>query len=241
MWCDLNVSTSTSSSWAWCSISSSSGSNGFPGHAGDFQTQSSSSHWTSLNFILFSAFRVACLLPLASHCSNIPASSSVLHLPGDVMVLSIARSRPATTGYQRFISFLNTSAPCGRTSSCHDVLRFVARQSCQRQVPLTVVVLDSQQRCRRDLSWTSESRFCCVLNHPRGTRHRRCQRRSFNDCSSHEFSPGRWQVSPATAGRSLRSATIPAVFFSFPSKQRWIFVHCKCVFVRPVKRQTASY
>ena len=146
----------------------------------------------SLNFILFSTFRVACLLPLASHCSNIPASSSILHLSRDVMVLRNARSRPATTGSPRFISFLNTLAPCCRTSSCHDVLRFVARQSCQRQVPLTV-------------------------------------RRSFNDCSSHEFSPGRWQVSPATVGRSLRSATIPAFFFSFPSSQRWSFVHCKCV------------
>ena len=89
-----------------------------------------------------------------------------MHLSRDVMVLSNARSRPATTGSQRFISFLNTSAPCGRTSSCHDVFRFRPHvRAANRQVPLTVLVLDPQQRCRRDLSWTSESRFCCVLNH----------------------------------------------------------------------------
>ena len=162
MRCDLNVSTSTSSSWAWCSI--------FYVRIKWFSRSCRRlskavifKSLDSLNFILFSAFRVSCLLTLPT------ARTSQRALPSctfsrDVMVLRNARSRPATTGSQRFISFLNTLAPCCRTSSCHDVLRFVARQSCQRQVPLTVLVLDPQPRCRRDLSWTSESRFCWVLN-----------------------------------------------------------------------------
>ena len=87
------------------------------------------------------------------------------------MVLTNARFRPAITGPKRFTNVLHVFCAVFRSFSCHDVLRFVARQTCQCQVAVQLFCRVNKEAVEHRLR---------ILNLAAGeTRHRRCQRRSF--------------------------------------------------------------
>ena len=97
-------------------------------------------------------------LTLASHFSIVPASTSSLHLSGDVMVSGNARFHLTTTRSQRLTTFLHAFCTVSRTSSCYLVLRFVTRQSCQRCPRSWSTRLLCRQRRILSPSWSSASR-----------------------------------------------------------------------------------